>query len=138
MKNLVFLAKVLHRLEHSGLLPMFGSGDIRCDVKDDSYHIDSAEHGHQSDQTDVVDHGHISDQAGVLSVEAGCLGFDTQEEEVEEEVEKEVEEEVDKTATRQRVRNLHWLIGRLSRIAKYEAGHHPKESLKVSQFASCW
>lgn len=109
---------------------MFESGDIRCDVKDDSYHIDSVEHGHQSDQTDIVDHGHVSDQAGLLSVEAGCLGFGTQEEEVE--------EEVDKTATRQRVRNLHWLIGRLSRIAKYEAGHHPKESLKVSQFASCW
>lgn len=122
----MFLAKVLHRLEHSELLPMFESGDIRCDVKDDSYHIDSVEHGHQSDQTDIVDHGHVSDQAGVLSVEAGCLGFDIK------------EEEVDETATRQRVRNLHWLIGRLSRIAKYEAGHHPKESLKVSQFASCW
>ena len=34
--------------------------------------------------------------------------------------------------TTEHVRNLSWLIQRLSRLAKYEAGHHPKESLKVT------
>ena len=125
MKNLVFLAKVLHRLELSGLLPASENGDIRCDVKDDSGHIDLVEHGHQSVQADVViDRDHESDQTGTISVGAGLLGFNAQ------------EGEVDKGAARQHVRNLHWLIARLSRIAKYEAGHHPKESLKVGNCIS--
>lgn len=28
-------------------------------------------------------------------------------------------------------RDLSWLIGRLSRLARFEAGHHPKDSQKV-------
>ena len=30
-----------------------------------------------------------------------------------------------------RVRDLNWLVERLSRLAKFEAAHHPKESIKV-------
>ena len=30
-----------------------------------------------------------------------------------------------------RVKDLKWLIWRMSRLASYEAGHHPKESIKV-------
>ena len=31
-----------------------------------------------------------------------------------------------------RVKDLNWLIERLSRVARFEAAHHPKESRKVS------
>ena len=31
----------------------------------------------------------------------------------------------------QSVRDLHWLIGRMARLARYEAGRHPQQSLKV-------
>ena len=29
------------------------------------------------------------------------------------------------------VRDLHWLVGRMNTLARYEAGKHPKETLKV-------
>ena len=29
------------------------------------------------------------------------------------------------------VKDLNWLVGRLSRLARFEAGYHPKESMKV-------
>lgn len=32
------------------------------------------------------------------------------------------------------VKALSWLIDRMSRVARYEAGHHPKESMKVHSF----
>ena len=32
-----------------------------------------------------------------------------------------------------RVRDLKWLVERLSRLARFEAAHHPKESIKVSE-----
>ena len=31
----------------------------------------------------------------------------------------------------QRVRDLKWLVERMMRLAKFEAAHHPKESIKV-------
>ena len=32
---------------------------------------------------------------------------------------------------RRSVRDLYWLVGRMARLASYEAGRHPQESLKV-------
>lgn len=36
------------------------------------------------------------------------------------------------TAGRRLVRDLHWLVGRMARLASYEAGRHPQQSLKVT------
>lgn len=33
-----------------------------------------------------------------------------------------------------RVRDLHWLVGRMARLASFEAGRHPQESLKVGSW----
>lgn len=39
----------------------------------------------------------------------------------------------DSSAAGQRlVRDLHWLVGRMSRLTSYEAGRHPQQSLKVT------
>ena len=35
-----------------------------------------------------------------------------------------------------RLRDLHWLVERLSRLARYEAGRHPQQSLKVCVYPS--
>ena len=76
MKNLVFLAKVLHRLDHAGRL------------------LTSA----------------AEEEGGSSFERDGGRGQGS---------------EFVK-------RDLEWLITRLSRLAKFEAAHHPKESKKVS------
>lgn len=129
VKNLVFLAKVLHRMELAGLLETFEDSDIsRHDIASSAGHAAyrsqlSDPVYHQYDQPDQPDQPNQHDQPDheLALVECrGGLALGDQE-----------TDDVETVATREHVRNLHWLIGRLSRLAKYEAGHHPKEPLKV-------
>lgn len=153
VKNLVFLAKVLHRMELAGLLETFEDSDIsrhdiassagraayRSQLSDPVYHqYDQPDQPDQPDQHDQHDHPNQHDQPDqhdqhdqpnqhdqpdyeLALVECrGGLTLGDQE-----------TGDVETVATREHVRNLHWLIARLSRLAKYEAGHHPKEPLKV-------
>ena len=126
MKNLVFLAKVLHRMELAGLLETFEDGDkSRHDIADSTDHqyrlSDQADlTDHQPDQPDQSDQSDQSDHELTLVESEGGLTLGNQE-----------ADETTATRRRQHVRDLHWLIGRLSRLAKYEASHHPKEPLKV-------
>ena len=39
------------------------------------------------------------------------------------------------TTSTESSRGLSWLIGRLARLARFEAGHHPKDSQKVINLA---
>ena len=39
---------------------------------------------------------------------------------------------VDRSDKDKKKRDLKWLVARLTRLARFEAGHHPKESIKVS------
>ena len=141
VKNLVFLAKVLHRMELAGLLETFEDSDIsrhdiagsaghaayRSQLSDPVYHqYDQPDQHDQHDQPDQPDQHDQHDQPDQPDYELalvecrGGLALGDQE-----------TDDVETVATREHVRNLHWLIGRLSRLAKYEAGHHPKEPLKV-------
>ena len=159
VKNLVFLAKVLHRMELAGLLKTFEDGDIsRHDIAGSAGHAacpsqlsdqadlvyQQSDHPDQPDQPDNPDHPDQHDQPNqpdnpdhpdqlnqndqpdhpdyelaLVECRGGLTLGDHETDDVE------------TVATREHVRNLHWLIGRLSRLAKYEAGHHPKEPLKV-------
>ena len=159
VKNLVFLTKVLHRMELAGLLETFEDSDIsrhdiagsaghaayQSQLSDPVYHQydqpdqpdqhdqhdqpDQPDQHDQHDQPDQPDQHDQHDQPDqpdqpdyeLALVECrGGLALGDQE-----------TDDVETVATREHVRNLHWLIGRLSRLAKYEAGHHPKEPLKV-------
>jgi len=150
VKNLVFLAKVLHRMELAGLLKTFEDGDIsRHDIASSAGHAacpsqlsdqadlvyQQSDHPDQHDQPDQPDNPDHPDQPNqndqpdqpdqpdyelaLVECRGGLTLGDHETDDVE------------TVATREHVRNLHWLIGRLSRLAKYEAGHHPKEPLKV-------
>ena len=150
VKNLVFLAKVLHRMELAGLLKTFEDGDIsRHDIAGSAGHAacpsqlsdqadlvyqqsnhpdqhdqpnqpDNPDHPDQPNQNDQPDQSDQPDYELALVECRGGLTLGDHE-----------TDDVETVATREHVRNLHWLIGRLSRLAKYEAGHHPKEPLKV-------
>ena len=152
VKNLVFLAKVLHRMELAGLLETSEDGDNsrhdivgstdhqsrlsdqadltvhQSDQPDQPGQSDQPDQSDQSDQRDQPDQCDQSDQPGQSDHELtlveceGRLTLGDQE-----------ADETTATRRRQHVRDLHWLIGRLSRLAKYEAGHHPKEPLKVRE-----
>lgn len=132
VKNLVFLAKVLHRMELAGLLKTFEDGDInRHDIASSAGHAAyrsqlSDPVYHQYDQPDQHDQHGQPDQHDQHDYELALVqcrgGLTLGDQEMD---------DVETVATREHVRNLHWLIGRLSRLAKYEAGHHPKEPLKV-------
>ena len=141
VKNLVFLAKVLHRMELAGLLKTFEDGDIsRHDIAGSAGHAacpsqlsdqadlvyQQSDHPDQPDQPDNPDHPdqlNQNDQPDYELALVECRGGLT--------LGDQETDDVETVATREHVRNLHWLIGRLSRLAKYEAGHHPKEPLKV-------
>lgn len=97
MKNLVFLGKVLHRLQLAGRLPSTTAGRVS-----------------EPRETVDTDHEHHAEAAASSDQETT------------------LEEE-----ERTEVKDLGWLINRLTRLAKYEAGRHPKESLKVPAPVRC-
>ena len=130
VKNLVFLAKVLHRMELAGLLETFEDDD-RHDIVGSTDHqsrlsdqadltVHQPDQPGQSDQPDQPGQSDQPDHELTLVECEGRLTLGDQE-----------ADETTATRQRQHVRDLHWLIGRLSRLAKYEAGHYPKEPLKV-------
>ena len=84
VKNLVFLAKVLHRLNLAGSLKLDTSESFPATT------VDRIEDGRGGEEESLVEkeneHTHAKD--------------------------------------------LRWLINKLERLTKHEAGHHPKESLK--------
>ena len=92
MKNLVFLAKVLRRLQIAGKISAAVTSSM-----DESTELDV--------ETDVGCPAPRTDGDSEAATEQG--------------------------RTEPPVKDLNWLIDRMSRLARYEAGHHPKESMKV-------
>ena len=83
VKNLVFLAKTLHRLMEADHMTHHVTTSVQC-----------------SDEVNGDD---------------GCHGYDV----------------------RNVCRDLHWLVGRMTRLARNEAGKHPQQSLKVKVLGLC-
>ena len=94
VKNLVFLAKVLHRLQIAGKISVAATSSMD----------ESTERDLDADADRRFDTDSRTD---------GDSEIDTEQQKMEP------------------VKDLNWLINRMSRLARYEAGHHPKESMKV-------
>lgn len=107
MKNLVYLAKVLHRLQLAGKLQQ--------------PQVAPRDEGRQEDEEMAVDRVRTFEQRTLLQ--------DATSDSDHEEGEGSGEKEEGKEGAR--VKDLEWLMRRMSRLANYEAGHCPKESIKV-------
>ena len=129
-KNLVFLSKVLHRyeLEHN---------QEEETVQEEEMVVN----GDQGSSTGKEDAMEALDVGGAKRMELFkkqmlLLSADAEEEE-EEEWPKRVE--LNGGCVGKKKKGLKWLAKKLARLAKYEAGHHPKESIKAcSVFSSNW
>ena len=114
----MFLTKVLHQheLEHAQ------DGEITT-VESDPTSSPDKEEGTASSQVNKVElfRRHMLLVSGDVD--------DTDEETEEEEWSKRVE--LVGSAVGKEKRGLKWLAARMSRLARYEAGCHPKESIKV-------
>ena len=131
VKNLVFLAKVLHRMMQAGHMTSHSTDHMtpcedymtiqsrntttNCDSKSKSnFGIteDQDKHGTTDDHCDqhstTDDHYDEHDHCGSSSDHSG----------------------------HRTVRDLHWLVGRMDRLARQEAGKEPHQSLKVYTQAS--
>ena len=108
----MFLAKVLHRLQLFGKLNPTKRPSVECD---------------ETASTGTTDRLKAFKKGTVLRE---LVSESDSEEEVE--VSAQVLKGVARGTVRGRKgRDLQWLIRRMSRLARYEAGHHPKDSIKV-------
>ena len=99
----MFLAKVLHQLQLAGTL-------------DQVQEVDSIKEKYEVQDVDKVQtfkQRMLFHDCSSGSEDEGKVG------------------EGDRRIGERRRKDLEWLIGRMSRLARYEAGYHPKQSIKV-------
>ena len=124
---MVFLAKVLHRLKLAGKLEWEGQGEELPAKKRQK--VDEA--------GGCLDRAKAFESRTLFPEEEGEEGGEGLEKERawldngEEEGEELGDESGRGKARRSSKRDLVWLMKRMSRLASYEAGHSPKESIKV-------
>jgi hypothetical protein len=129
VKNLVFLAKSLHRLMEAGHMTSEAShvtvqsGQVTLGDKVGNNDVcGSNTNSHiRGDESTSDDHYH-----GDESASSDCYHDDKSTPDDR----NHGDDSVTEHGGHRRSRDLHWLVERLSRLARYEAGRHPQQSLK--------
>ena len=125
----MFLCKVLHRHEvRQGSC----EGRPATSCSEEVAPLSADDKDEMAEERESVEVGSRADMfRRQMAALAGDVG-DGEEERMSEEKAELVSLGVDRSDKDKKKRDLKWLVARLTRLARFEAGHHPKESIKVS------
>ena len=130
VKNLVFLAKVLHRMMQAGHMTSHSTDHMT--LCEDLMTIQSRNTTTNCNSKSESNFGITEDQDKPGTTDDHCDQHSTTDDHYDEH--DHCGSSRDHSGHRT-VRDLHWLVGRMDRLARQEAGKEPHQSLKV-QYAS--